>query len=170
MTLAESIPPNPPQERRLPRRQDKVVAAPYLREAVSGEVIAYVSGRVNVKTDGKHGNVSLPFERFTWSVRRRAWVCWPQDVIRTIKKMDQDEPMVTRRREFAAVGEMVSVDGSCTWVKRLIGAPVPVGTTLMNSIRAYVLSTSRGDVTLETEFVCYDSERRMWIASYATPA
>jgi hypothetical protein len=40
---------------------------------------------------------------------------------------------------------------------------VPVSTTIMNSIRAYVITTARGVVTLETADVRYDSERRMWI-------
>jgi hypothetical protein len=122
MSLAESHQPTP-QDRRLPRRKDRVISAPKAPECVDGEVIAYVSGRVSIRTAGKHGNVSLPLERFTWSPRRRAWICWPQDVIRALRKMDQDEPMVTKRYEHARIGELVMIDGRCGWVKSFISTP-----------------------------------------------
>jgi hypothetical protein len=84
--------------------------------------------------------------------------------------MDQDEPLVTRRFEYAQVGETMMVDGRCGWVKRLIGTPVPVDKHVMTSIRAYVVTTSRGDVTLDTAAVRYDTVRRLWVGRTSTPA
>lgn len=166
MSLASPVPPPNPNARRLPRRDDKVVKAPYARnDCVDGVVLTYAGDRVNVRTGGKHGSVSLPFERFTWSPHRKAWVCWPQEVIRTLKKHDQEEPRLARRLEHAQVGQMIRVNGRVTWVKRHLGQPVPfVGLTTINAIRAYVVTSACGDLTLEAAHVFYDSDKRMWIA------
>lgn len=171
MAAQESCDPNP---LRLPRRGDKVVAAPKAPGCFTGTVNAYASQRLSVKTDGKHGLVHIEFSRFTWSPRRKAWVCWPMDVIKTIKALEKmdEAPMLPRPKDFAGVGDFMLVDKRAGWVKRLQGRPTALPeqrTSSMNitAMRGYIVGTAKGDVTVEVDRARYEVERRLWIATIA---
>lgn len=162
MTAVEATDPN---ARRLPRRGDKVVAAPKAPDCVSGEVISYSDKRIAINTRGPEGKVYMEMTRFTWSTRRRAWVCWPKDVIAISKRIDQDEARLIRVIDYAQIGMWVLYHGRVCWVMRHQTKPVPLekAKAVGSKLRAYILSTPHGPVTLPAEDCQYDSQRRMWI-------
>lgn len=156
--------------RRLPRRNERVIAAPYAKppECVDGVVTACVNGRVSVKTETRHGAVHVELSNFTWSPRRKAWVWWPKDVIKQVRALDKldDTAALPRIREFAAIGDFVLLDGRATWVVRHQGRPAAIGAGAnITRLQGYVLLTAKSEVQVDAESVRYDHGRRLWTGS-----
>lgn len=149
--------------RRHPRRGDKVVEAPFTSGGVSGEVVTYLDSRVTVKTSAS--NVYVEITRFTWSPRRKAWVCWPSNIIRALRTMDKLEDRLTMpSQSHARLGEYVSLESGSGWVVRHIGYDAALGhSATMTSLKAYEVCLASGRVEIPFAGLVFDSARRLWI-------
>lgn len=160
-----------------------MVAAPHSTNGVSGEVTTFYSprpvqrgsppssSRVSVRTSTDRGVVHVEFAQFTWSTRRRAWVCWPKDVVRTIKNLEKlDESVfMPRLASFAALGDFILVGGKVGWVMRHLGRPVDLSAGIIfTGLRGYAVSTCAGVIELDAADVTFDPGRRMWLAKPAS--
>lgn len=164
MAVDELIPE--PSGMRLPRRGDKVVAGSKSKDCIAGIVQAYASRRLTVKTGTKHGLVHMEMSRFTWSSRRRAWVCWAPEVLREVKAWERLDnyvkPLVS---DFAAVGDYVLIGKRGGWVTKVLGQSTPSARApgmIFNTVKGYVVVTKDGPVEIDRDGVAYDSERRLW--------
>ena len=165
MAVDELIPE--PSGMRLPRRGDKVVAGAKTSNCVSGVVQAYTSRSLTIKTGTKHGLVHMDMARFTWSNRRRAWVCWSTEVLREVKSWERLDTYVKPSvSDFAAVGDYVLIGKRGGWVTKVLGQATPSDRApgmIFNTVKGYLVSTADGSVELDRDGVAYDSERRLWM-------
>lgn len=170
MSATESQRPPDELPPRRPRHHDSVFAARHnAPDCVNGIVLKFLGETVSVRTQTKRGTVHMDASRFTWSIKRHGWVCWPQDVVRTIKRLEQDDALLPRPSEYAPIGSFILVDGRAGWVTRLLGKPVEFagGVGQMDAIRAYVVSTRDGEFSMELPEVRFDGTRRIWIGRRA---
>ena len=166
-----------PEPKRIPRKGDKFVkprhAIPGTADCIAGEVIsahpdAYGGpGHVTVAVAGSRRTVHMERQRFTWSRKRLAWVCWPKAVVREVLHLERTDGQVLSQHLHGAalVGDFVMIGKRAGWVMKLIssGEPVAVG-VLFETLKGYVVSTLSGPVEIRREDVIFDPERRLWSA------
>lgn len=154
------------RDTRLPRKGDKVVAAPNGPGCIEGVVVSYVAQRVTIRTEGKHGLVHPEFSRFTWNARRRVWVCWPLDVVREVRNWDRlDDRLMRPNLGIAQIGDYVVLAGiGGGWVVKQVGnaAPITGAGAIFQKLKSYVIATAKGRVEVDAGNLSYNSETRIW--------
>lgn len=150
---------------RLPRRGDKLVAAPFSQNAFVGEISVFNNNEISVLvTEGRTPQTfRVPFTQVTWKPKKRCWVYWPKDVLRIARAVDDAVlPLLGHHPRF---GEAFRVDGRVGFIKRLLGRPVALASDgmVMNSMRGCVVSLKGSEVDVLLEDMRYDGDARMWV-------
>ena len=156
---------------RLPRRGDKLIAAPFSLSPFEGEVATFQNNEISVKA--KEGfspqTIRVPFTQVTWKPKSRCWVYWPKDVLRISRAVDDATlPILGHHPRF---GEAVRVDGALGFIKRLLGRPVALASDgmVMNSMRGCVVSLKGSEVEVLLDDMRYDGDARMWFGRRLEP-
>lgn len=151
---------------RQPRQGDRVVAAPFGENCISGEVVSLRARRVTIKT-AEHGNLTVMVHRLTWKAKARLWVCWPIDMHKVIERLDRGDEACARARFGIRpeVGDVVVSRGRVGWISRLVSRPVKAtrapGVTF-SVVGGYEITFGDGSTRTDLDTLVFDSDARLW--------
>lgn len=151
---------------RQPRRGDVIEAAPLFPNGLSGTVVGVTQGRITFDSP-VHGRLQLPLSRFCWKPKARVWTCYSQEVCKMLKTIEAGDEAVkmTRYGLTPCVGDCVSVDGKIGWIARKTVRSIEASASegaLFKASTSLEIALAGGNITVESDVVAFDSERRLW--------
>jgi hypothetical protein len=156
---------------RLPRSGDKVTAAPNSTgQTIAGVVVNFLGSRVHIRTSS-HGRVNVEFNRFTWKHSLKSWICWPQDVIRTLRELEHDDAQLKEPNGTPALLDHILVAGVSGWIVRLISRAKPMAREgmIFNALQGYEVALPGRRVSVDLVDIFYDGTDRIWVAHKSSP-
>ena len=154
---------------RQPRCGDKVVSAPYGNVDVEGIVVSASASRLTLRSP-KDGRLTIPLNRFTWKPKAKHWVCWPADIVRQMKIIEQADEDHSRARFGLTpmLGDYCRVGTKSGWISRLYAKPVKADGAkgiIFHHFAGYEITTCDGPVQVESDNLTFDADERRWVST-----
>ncbi len=114
----------------------------------------------------------MPRRRFTWSLREKAWLCWPLKLLNLIKDHERADLGIVSdavRGAFASMGDYVWIENGAAsqggWISGFTYTTSYSVTGPMGALLdGYEIATREGMLIITADLLEYHPEKEFWIA------